>query len=51
MVCFFSVLTHLLHEDGCRYLREAPGKMSRGRTHRFTAILARRDDEGGATSA
>jgi SAM-dependent methyltransferase len=23
MVCFFSVLTHLMHEDGFRYLREA----------------------------
>ena len=32
MVCFFSVLTHLLHEDSYRYLREAKRVLkSRGR--------------------
>jgi SAM-dependent methyltransferase len=30
VVCFFSVLTHLLHEDSFRYLREARRVLKRG---------------------
>jgi SAM-dependent methyltransferase len=30
VVCFFSVLTHLLHEDSFRYLREAKRVLKRG---------------------
>ena len=38
MVCFFSVLTHLLHEDGYQYLAEAARVLKDGGTIVFSFL-------------
>jgi SAM-dependent methyltransferase len=38
MVCFFSVFTHLLHEDSFRYLREAERVLKHGGKVAFTFL-------------